>query len=336
MENNCDLNKMKKGGDIHFQINKYIHQIIKPNMKLFDLANSIEHRINDLTCFNSKNPLDCGIAFPTGLSVNNCVAHWTPTIDCNKLLLEDDVIKIDYGVHFDGSIIDSAFTFCFNEKYNPLLESSKTSTEIAIKLARPDMLLTEIGKEIEENMCSYEIELNNETYKIKPVRTLCGHEINKYKIHGDKIIPNIYLKDYTKRISENEFYAVETFATTGSGLTYEDTNNCSHFMINYKKDIKKCDIPNNCNQIWKFIMKYYNTLAFTDRWIIGKHLIKNNKKELLESKTLHKYLNNMNKTNIINKYPPIYDTEKNSYSAQFEDSIYVGDTKTIILSKPNN
>ena len=333
MKDECNLDQMKKGGIIHYEVNKYINSIIKPNIKLFDLANIIENKINNLTCHNTKNPLECGIAFPTGLSINNCVAHWTPKLGCNRLLLEDDVIKIDYGVHFNGSIIDSAFTFCFNQKYKPLLESSKTSTEIAIKLARPDMLLSDIGHEIEENMASYEIELNNKIYQIKPVRSLCGHEINKYKIHANKIIPNIYVKDYNERICEDEFYAVETFATTGSGLTYEDNDDCSHFMVNYKKDIKKADIPNNSNQMWKFIMKYYNTLAFCDRWIIGKHLMKNNKKETLDNKNFNKYLNNMYKTNIINKYPPIYDTEKKSYSAQFEETIYIGDTKTIILSK---
>lgn len=330
---NCDLEQMKKGGEIHYEINKYIKNIIKTNMKLFDLANIIENRIKDLTNYDSKNPIQSGIAFPTGLSVNNCVAHWTPKMGCNKLLLENDVIKIDYGIHFEGSIIDSAFTYCFNDKYESLLEASRTSTEIAIKMSRPDQLLNEIGKEIEENMCSYEIELNNKIYKIKSVRSLCGHKINKFQIHADKVIPNIYMKDYNERMNSNEFYAVETFASTGTGNTYEDIENCSHFMVNYNKEIKKTDIPNNSNQMYKLILKYYNTLAFTDRWLMGKNLIKNNKKELLEMKNVNKYLNNLNKSLIINKYPPIYDLDKKSYSSQFEETIYVNETKTIVLSK---
>jgi len=330
---NCDLEQMKKGGEIHYEINKYIKNIIKPNIKLFDLANIIENRIKDLTCYESKNPLNCGIAFPTGLSVNNCVAHWTPTLKSDKLLLENDVIKIDYGVHFNGSIIDSAFTYCFNDKYQPLLEASITSTEIAIKMSRPDQLLKEIGREIEENMNSYEIELDNKIYKIKSVKSLCGHKINRYEIHADKVIPNIYVKEYNKRMESNEFYAVETFATTGTGDTYEDIDNCSHFMINYNKEIKKTDIPNNSNQMYKLILKYYKTLAFTDRWLIGKQLIKNNKKELLENNNINKYLNNLTKSSIINKYPPIYDTNNKSYSSQSEETIYVDENKTTILSK---
>lgn len=330
---NCDLTHMKKGGEIHYEINKYIKDIIKPKIKLVDLANIIENKIKDLTCYESKTPLNCGIAFPTGLSVNNCVAHWTPNLKCDKLLLENDVIKIDYGVHFNGSIIDSAFTYCFNDKYQPLLEASITSTEIAIKMSRPDQLLKEIGREIEENMNSYEIELDNKIYKIKSVKSLCGHKINRYEIHADKVIPNIYVKEYNKRMESNEFYAVETFATTGTGDTYEDIDNCSHFMINYNKEIKKTDIPNNSNQMYKLILKYYKTLAFTDRWLIGKQLIKNNKKELLENKNINKYLNNLIKSSIINKYPPIYDTNKESFSSQSEETIYVDENKTYILSK---
>ena len=47
------------------------------------------------------------------------------------------------------------------------------------------------------------------------------------------------MKDYNERMNTNEFYAVETFASTGTGNTYEDIENCSHFMINYNKEIKK-------------------------------------------------------------------------------------------------
>ena len=332
----CDLNNMKKGGYIHNQIYEYIKTILQPNIKLYDLANNIENKIIELTCHEPKKPTQQGIAFPTGLSINNCVAHWTPSIDSKQILMKNDVIKIDYGVHFNGSIIDSAFTHCFDEKYTPLLDASRTSTEIAIKMMRPDQLINEIGKAIEENMSSYEIELDNKIYQIKSVQSLCGHEINQYEIHGNKAIPNIYVENYKERVNSDEYYAVETFATTGTGLTYEDNDNCSHFMINYNREIKKRDIPNNCNQIYKFIMQYYNTLAFTDRWIIGKHLIKNNKKEKITEKNWNKYIDNLHKSKIVNKYPPIYDTDNKSYSSQFEESIYVSETYTQILSKINN
>ena len=327
----CDLENMIKAGKIHKKIEEYIKNIIKPEIKLYDLALEIENKICDLTNYEKENPLNSGVAFPTGLSINNCAAHWTPKINSIRKLKKTDVIKIDYGVHIEGSIIDAAFTYSFDDKYKNLLEASRTSTDLAIKLARPDMLLSEIGKEIEENMSSYEIDIDNKIYKIKPVRTLCGHEINKYEIHGNKLIPNIYMKDYNKRIDTEEFFAVETFATTGNGLTYEDNNDCSHFMINYNKKIDKKDIVSNSKGFYKLINKYYNTLAFCDRWLIGKQLgtIK------LDNNKINKYINNLEKTGVINKYPPIYDLEKESYIAQFEETIYINEKKTEILSQLN-
>ena len=308
----CNYNDMIKAGIIHKNIKKYINENIKLDMNLYDLAINIENKINNLVTYDINNPLKGGVAFPTGLSVNNCAAHWTPYKDNKKVLKKTDVIKIDFGVHINGSIIDSAFSFSFDKKYDKLLESSRTSTEIAIKLARPDLLLSEIGSEIEENMRSYEIELNGKVKKIVPVKNLCGHEINKFEIHGNKVIPIIKCDFYNERIKEDEYYAVETFSSTGKGETYEDNRNNSHYMIDYKN--KKT----NDSDLYKYIIKNYNTLAFTDRWF--------------DSNIDKKELNNLCEIGIIKKYPPIYDIDKKSYIAQFEESIYVGDKKTEILS----
>ncbi len=309
----CNYNDMIKAGVIHKDIKKYINEIIKLDMNLYDLAINIENKIKEMVTYDRNNPLNGGIAFPTGLSVNNCAAHWTPYKDNKKILKKTDVIKIDFGVHMNGSIIDSAFTFSFDKKYDKLLESSRTSTEIAIKLARPDMLLSEIGNEIEENMRSYEIELNGKIKKIVPVKNLCGHEINKFEIHGNKVIPIIKCPFYNERIKEDEYYAVETFSSTGKGDTYEDNRNNSHYMIDYKNK-KQSD-----NELYKYIIKNYNTLAFTDRWFDNNIDKKKNLDILCDM-------------DIIKKYPPIYDIDKKSYIAQFEESIYVGDKETKILS----
>ena len=322
----CDLDNMKKAGEIHKKIKKYIKDIIKPNIKLYDLAENIENKINEECNLLLMKSMKKGVAFPTGLSINNCAAHWTPKKNCNRELLKEDLIKIDYGVHIDGSIIDSAFSYSFDNKYDKLIEASETSTLIGIELMKPDMLLNEIGKEIEENMRSYEINLNNKLYKIKPIKNLCGHEINKYEIHGNKVIPNIYVKEYNERVKSDEFYAVETFATTGTGETYEDNNDCSHFMINYKK---KNIVKGNVKEFYKLLYEYFNTLAFCDRWLIDKELKK--KKEKLNKNNIDKYLNQLNNNLIINKYPPIYDLDKKSFISQYEKTIYIKEKNNMIL-----
>lgn len=43
-----------------------------------------------------------GIGFPTGVSLNNCAAHYTPNPGDETVLNYDDVMKIDFGTHVNG------------------------------------------------------------------------------------------------------------------------------------------------------------------------------------------------------------------------------------------
>lgn len=63
----------------------------------------------------AENGLEAGLAFPTGCSLNNCAAHYTPNAGDETVLNYDDVCKIDFGVHVNGRIVDCAFTMTFDE-----------------------------------------------------------------------------------------------------------------------------------------------------------------------------------------------------------------------------
>ena len=53
-----------------------------------------------------------GIAFPTCLSVNNCICHFSPLKSENDVTLKDgDVVKVDMGAHVDGYIAVVAHTY---------------------------------------------------------------------------------------------------------------------------------------------------------------------------------------------------------------------------------
>lgn len=49
-----------------------------------------------------ENGLSAGLAFPTGCSLNNCAAHYTPNAGDTTVLQYDDVCKIDFGTHING------------------------------------------------------------------------------------------------------------------------------------------------------------------------------------------------------------------------------------------
>lgn len=74
------------------------------------------------------------MAFPCGLSVNNVAAHWAPNIGEKRVLQQDDVVKVDFGTQVEGRIIDSAWTFSFNEKFKPLIDAAKDATYAGVKV----------------------------------------------------------------------------------------------------------------------------------------------------------------------------------------------------------
>jgi methionyl aminopeptidase len=81
-----------------------------------------------------ENGLKAGIAFPTGCSLNYVAAHYTPNTGDNTVLQYGDVMKLDFGTHINGRIIDSAFTVSFDPKFDKLLEAVKDSTNTGVKV----------------------------------------------------------------------------------------------------------------------------------------------------------------------------------------------------------
>ena len=313
------LELARKAGKIHSKIRTEVSDYVKPNMPLINICKFIENRINHYTNNDENNPLSRGIAFPVGLSVNNCAAHWTPNPGDNHLLKYDDVLKIDFGIHYNGYIIDAAFTKTFNPVYDNLVNASIEATNVGIKNSGPDAILGEIGSEIQETIESYEIELNGKTKQLKSIKNLSGHRIGKYKIHYNKFVPNIKT-NYTERMKSGEYYAIETFPSTGSDITINGTNT-SHYMINYTnpsllKPRNKKDL-----NLYNIINQNYNTLAFCRRW--------------LKEKNINKYqinLKNLVNSDIVKEYPPLY-CSNDSYVAQTEHTIVIKDNGKEILSK---
>ena len=91
----------------------------------------------------------------------------------------------------------------------------------------------DIGAAIQEAMESYEVELNGETYPVKCIKNLNGHDIVQYSIHGGKSVPIVKSKDQTK-MEEGEVFAIETFGSTGKGYVRDDVG-CSPKATRHQK-----------------------------------------------------------------------------------------------------
>ncbi|KAI5812565.1 methionine aminopeptidase 2-like protein [Pyronema omphalodes] len=320
--NNDFLTEYRKGAEIHRQVRKWAKKTIKPGMTLTEIAEGIEDSVRALTGHDGLTEGDSllgGMGFPTGLSLNHCAAHYTPNAGNTMVLKYEDVMKVDFGVHVNGRIVDSAFTVSFDPVYDPLLEAVKDATNTGIKAAGIDVRMCDIGEQIQEVMESYEVEIGGKTYPVKPIRNLNGHDIHQFRIHGGKSVPIVKNQDTTK-MEEGETFAIETFGSTGKGYVYDDME-CSHYA-------KRADAPKasvlrlaSAKNLLKTIDKNFGTLPFCRRYLdrIGQE------KYLLG-------LNNLVQSGIVDAYPPLVDV-KGSYTAQWEHTILLRPTCKEVVSR---
>lgn len=180
------------------------------------------------------------------------------------VLKYEDVMKVDFGVHVNGRIVDSAFTMTFDPVYDPLLAAVQDATNTGLKEAGIDVRVCDIGAAIQEVMESYEVEIGGTTYPVKAIRNLNGHNINPFQIHGGKSIPIVKSNDQTK-MEEGETFAIETFGSTGKGYVHDDME-VSHYA-------KIPDAPNvalrltSASRLLKVINKNFGTLPFCRRYL---------------------------------------------------------------------
>ena len=158
----------QKAGEKHKEIMQIIKKEVKPGWKASEIANLIESKIKEDINFN--NEVNRGIGFPVGISVNNCCAHWTYSPIRNDLIIgKDDIVKIDFGIHQNGYIVDGASTIYFNENpiYKQLCKASQLALISAIKEFTIDKCLGEIGEIIQEVVQSYEVEIDGKNKRTR-------------------------------------------------------------------------------------------------------------------------------------------------------------------------
>ena len=97
------------------------------------------------------------------------------------MLQKGDILKVDFGVHVKGRILDSAFTLSWEPTYDKLIEAVKAATNTGIRVGIPihfrflgilchiqeagiDARMGEIGAAIQETMESYEVEVGGNVY----------------------------------------------------------------------------------------------------------------------------------------------------------------------------
>mmetsp|Transcript_32225 Transcript_32225/g.73692 ORF Transcript_32225/g.73692 Transcript_32225/m.73692 type:complete len:500 (-) Transcript_32225:70-1569(-) len=312
-----DYEKIRRAAECHRQVRRYVQSYMRPGLTMIDICQRLERKTHELIAANGLT-LDCGWGFPTGCSLNWVAAHYTPNYGDNTVLQHDDVCKLDFGVQVGGRIVDCAFTVAFNPKYDSIIAASKEGTNTGVREAGIDARFSEIGAAIQETIESHELELNGKVLPVKAVRNLNGHSIAPYQIHGGKSVP-ITKNNESTIMEENEFYAIETFASSGKGYVVEDLE-CSHYMKIFDAPHMPLRVKSS-KALLHAIEQNFGTLAFCRRWLDDagqtRHLMA---------------LKNLVDNDLVQPYPPLCD-QKGSYVTQMEHTILLRPTAKEVISR---
>lgn len=288
--------KILKAGKIAKEVMEYAKSFIKPNMKLLEIAEKIEEKITKL----GGKP-----AFPTNLSINEVAAHFTPSY--NDETLAHGLLKVDFGVHVGGWVADVAFSLDLEDssQNKKLIEASEKALKKALETAKENISVSEIGKVIQKTI---------ESRGFSPVINLSGHEMEQYDLHSGLTIPNI--DDNRNEKLKKGLYAIEPFATNGSGKIYEGKPSDIYSLIDEKNPRTPL-----ARDVLDYIFENYQTLPFCSRWIVKKF----GAISLFAIKELE---NNGN----IQNYPQLIEVSKAKVS-QAENTILIEKGKTTITAE---
>ncbi len=240
-----EIEKTKKAGEIAKKVVAYAKEIIKPGMKLIEIADKIDKKIEEL----GAKP-----AFPVNLSINEIAAHSTPSF--NDETIANGLLKVDIGLQIDGYVADTAFSLDLekNEENKKIINAAEAGLKAALETIGLGISLGEIGKKIQEA-------INRNGFV--PIKNLSGHKIERYELHAGLNIPN-YDSGQTIKLEEG-LYAIEPFATNGLGRV-KDGKPSGIYKLMKEGNVR----DSFAREVLEFIIEEHNTLPFCSRWIIRK------------------------------------------------------------------
>ena len=162
--------------------------------------------------------MEKGIAFPTCVSINHCVCHFSPLEAEDVLLKNGDVVKIDLGAHIDGCIAVVGHTLVVGGG-NPTAPVTEGETKVAatdgdkatgtyadVAMAAykaGQLCLTMMVPGNTNTLLTETIAKVAEAYGVNAVQGVLMHNMKPFVIDGNKCIINKVEPD--QNVDEIEF-----------------------------------------------------------------------------------------------------------------------------------
>jgi methionyl aminopeptidase len=287
-----------KSGKIAARVLSEIRSEIEPGKRIIKICALAESKIKEY----GGRP-----AFPLIVSINHIAAHSTSPRGDKSEIPEFGLVKLDVGVVVDGYITDTASTVDIDGTLEGFVASTEDALIEAIDLMRPGTNLGEVGKRIEQVI---------KEYGLRPIKNLSGHNLKRNKLHAGKIVPNVG-KRSSDTVEVGEYYAIEPFATSGTGTVID-----SEYVYIFGNTGLDKTLEGTTEKLRTYLRKKYGPFPYALRWIgTGSKEIDvvEEVKKLLKERAIRGF--------------PIQIEKKSRPVSQTEHTVYISENGPIVLTR---
>lgn len=289
----------KKSGKITNEVRQVVRGAVRPGVRFLEICDRVKKEVE---------ARGGRLAFPTGIGVNQVTAHYSPQDDDESVFHEQDLVKVDFGVHVDGYVTDTSVSVTLNPDYNLLLEATERALEVAISTARRDPRTGEIGREVHREAARF---------GFKTIENLTGHTVDRYVVHAGKSIPNLYMPGM-QSLKRGDVFAIEPFLTLGSAAGYViDAPSQTIFSLVARKKTGTPELDAFAGDIWA----ERKTLPFTPRWYSPRY----------GKGKLASIITRLVGKKILRSYPTLVEAS-GSPVAQFEHTMALSEDGIVVLT----
>ncbi|HEX2022617.1 MAG TPA: type II methionyl aminopeptidase [Candidatus Thermoplasmatota archaeon] len=236
--------KYRKAGEVAGRAREYGATLVKPGVKLVDVAEAVEKFIRD----HGAQP-----AFPCCISVDADAAHDTPAPLDERVFAEGQVVKLDCGAQVDGWIGDTAITVEVGATpHGRLLQAARDALAAAVETVKPGVQVRDVSAAVEAAIRGH---------GFQPVANLTGHSVDRYHQHAGVSIPSV-AATARGQLLPGMAVAIEPFATDGQGKVRDaGGGHVWHFQA------PRPQRDPTARAALDYIARHHPDLPFAERWI---------------------------------------------------------------------
>jgi len=274
----------------------------------------IEEEVKKVFASKKSKGLERGIAFPTCISVNHIMGHYSPLEDESTQLAEGDMAKIVCGAHIDGFPANAATTCIVGSgslegSQADVMLAAWTAFQAAQRVIKEAATNNEVTEAIAKACAAYECQ---------PVEGVLSHKVKKHLIDGNDVIIN--KETPSQQVDEFQFapgdvIGLDIYVSTGEGVPKEAEERPTVFKreLSTVYNLKS----KSARAFFVEVNKRFPTLPFSIRACEDKIAAKVGVKECFEHDLMMPY--------------PVLTEKPGDFVAQFKATVAVLPRSTVVL-----